>query len=83
LDQKSLSVVGGVSKDEQISFGQQIYRANFDIHVGTIGGLPTKILASLASLVGASLPVTGFIIWYNRKWGKKKKPARIHSNMNA
>ncbi|WP_167457218.1 PepSY-associated TM helix domain-containing protein [Sphingobacterium detergens] len=76
LDQKSLSVVGGVSKDEQISFGQQIYRANFDIHVGTIGGLPTKILASLASLVGASLPVTGFIIWYNRKWGKKRKPAR-------
>jgi uncharacterized iron-regulated membrane protein len=53
--------------------GQKIYRANFDIHVGTIGGMPTKVLASFASLVGASLPITGCVIWYNRKWGKKRK----------
>ncbi len=72
LDQNSLAVVGR-SSFENTSMGQKIYRANFDIHVGTIGGLPTKILASFASLVGASLPVTGFIIWYNRKWGKKRK----------
>lgn len=62
---------------ETLSLGQQIIRMNFDIHVGSIGGLGTKILAAFVSLVGASLPVTGFIIWYNRKWGKKKRPGRL------
>ncbi|WP_177195277.1 PepSY-associated TM helix domain-containing protein [Parapedobacter indicus] len=56
--------------------GEQLFEKNLDIHVGSIGGLPTKILASLVSLVGASLPITGFIIWYNRKYGKKKRKCR-------
>lgn len=43
--------------------------SNKDIHTGRIYGLPTQILALLASLVCASLPVTGFLIW----WGKRKK----------
>lgn len=46
---------------------------NYDIHVGAIAGLPGKIIAFLASLVAASLPVTGFIIWWDRekrKWEK-------------
>jgi uncharacterized iron-regulated membrane protein len=58
---------------QKCHWGKKIYRANFDIHVGTIGGMPTKVLASFASLVGASLPITGCVIWYNRKWGKKRK----------
>ncbi|MET0300045.1 MAG: PepSY-associated TM helix domain-containing protein [Flavitalea sp.] len=53
--------------------GEKFRRLNYDIHTGTVLGLPTKILAFSAALIGASLPVTGFIIWYNRKWGKKKK----------
>ncbi|SMG05876.1 PepSY-associated TM helix domain-containing protein [Sphingobacterium psychroaquaticum] len=73
FDQKTLKQVGGMANLDHYSFGQKVYKANFDIHVGTIGGLTTKIIASIASLVGASLPVTGFIIWYNRKWGKKGK----------
>lgn len=73
FDQKSLKITGESYKPEEYSLGQKIYKANFDIHVGTIGGLTTKIIASIASLIGASLPITGFIIWYNRKWGKKKK----------
>lgn len=48
-------------------------RMNSDIHKGDIGGYPTKILAFFGSLICASLPITGFIIWYQRKWGKKKK----------
>lgn len=55
------------------SFGQKLRRMNYDIHVGSVLGLPGKTLAFFASLVGATLPITGFIIWYNRKWGKKKK----------
>jgi uncharacterized iron-regulated membrane protein len=44
---------------------------NYDIHTGAILGLPGKFLAFFASLIAASLPVTGFMIWMGRK--KKKK----------
>ncbi len=47
----------------------KIARMNYDIHVGAILGLPGKILAFFASLLAASLPVTGFLLW----WGRKKK----------
>lgn len=56
--------------DEQ--FSKWLMRSNYSLHVGAIGGLSTKIIYFVASLICASLPVTGFIIWYNRKWGKKK-----------
>jgi len=72
FDQKTLRKVGEMDSSK-LSFGTKVYKANFDIHVGTIGGMTTKIIAALASLVGASLPITGFIIWYNRKWSKKTK----------
>lgn len=58
---------------QELSAGEKIFRMNFDIHTGQILGLPTKIIAFLACIIGASLPVTGTIIWYNRKWGKKRK----------
>lgn len=43
--------------------------SNYAIHVGSIYGLPTKILATFIALFCASLPVTGFYIW----WGRRKK----------
>ena len=49
-----------------------VYEAsNHDLHTGTFFGLAGKILWSLVSLIGASLPVTGFIIWWKK--GKKAK----------
>ena len=63
-------------KFEEMSAGEKLYAMNFDIHVGQIYGLPTRILAFFASLIGASLPVTGFIIWWFRgKKNNKVKPA--------
>ncbi|SDE16262.1 PepSY-associated TM helix domain-containing protein [Niabella drilacis] len=56
--------------------GEKAIGANYDVHVGAILGLPTKILAFITSLVCASLPVTGFLVWYGRR-RKKKKPKRI------
>lgn len=47
--------------------------SNKDIHTGRIYGLPTQILAFLASLICASLPITGFLIW----WGKRSKKTKI------
>jgi len=51
----------------------KIARMNYDIHVGAIAGLAGKILAFCASLMAASLPVTGFLIWRNRR-KKQQKP---------
>lgn len=52
--------------------GEKLLAMNYDIHVGAIGGLPGKIIAFLASLVSASLPITGFIIWWDREQRKRK-----------
>ncbi len=51
--------------------GEKVQALNYDLHVGSIGGWPTKILAFLVSLVIASLPISGFMIWLGRK--KKNK----------
>jgi uncharacterized iron-regulated membrane protein len=57
--------------NSQKSPGLKLENMNYDIHVGQIAGLPGKILAFIASLISASLPVTGFIIWLGKR---KKKP---------
>ncbi|WP_312790416.1 PepSY-associated TM helix domain-containing protein [Sphingobacterium sp.] len=56
----------------ELGAGEQFRRLNYDIHVGSIWGFPTKVLAFILTFIAGSLPITGFIIWYNRKWGKKK-----------
>ncbi|MBW8685642.1 PepSY-associated TM helix domain-containing protein [Chitinophaga rhizophila] len=43
----------------------------YPIHTGSFYGFPTKILAFIATLVGFTLPISGFLIWIGRK---KKKP---------
>jgi len=57
----------------EASVADKIARMNYDIHVGAIVGLPGKIIAFIASLICASLPVTGFYIW----WGRRKKAAQV------
>lgn len=49
----------------------KIARMNYDIHTGAVLGWPGKILAFFASLIAASLPVTGFYIWRGRRNKKK------------
>lgn len=56
--------------------GEILINANYDIHVGAILGFPGKVLAFLLSLVCASLPVSGFLLWYGRKNKRPKKIAR-------
>ena len=38
----------------------------YSVHVGSWGGIVTRILAFLAALVGASLPLTGYYMWIRR-----------------
>lgn len=72
---KELAATGsyaGRFKDARLA--DKIVRMNYDIHVGAILGISGKLLAFFASLVAASLPITGFYIWWGRKY--KKTPAR-------
>lgn len=55
---------------------EKVMRMNYDIHVGAIAGLPGKFLAFFASLLCASLPVTGFVMWYARNYKKKTQPVK-------
>ena len=55
------------------TIADKMARMNYDIHTGQVLGLPGKIMAFLASLIAASLPITGFYIW----WGRKKKKKRL------
>ncbi len=45
---------------------EKLLRMNYDLHTGRIGSIYTKLLAFAASLVCASLPVTGFLLWRRR-----------------
>ncbi|MEO5911033.1 MAG: PepSY-associated TM helix domain-containing protein [Pelobium sp.] len=72
---KEISVDHIYGRFQDAKTADKIIRMNYDIHVGAIWGIWGKILAFFASLFAASLPVTGFLIY----WGKrnKKKTAKI------
>ena len=55
------------------SKGGKLSDMNYDLHTGQILGLGGKIVAFLASLISASLPVTGTVLWWGRR-NKKAKP---------
>lgn len=57
----------------EASFADQLYLLNYDIHVGAAWGLPGKVLAFFISLICASLPITGFLVWWNKKKKANKK----------
>ena len=57
-------------KYEDAKLADKILRMNYDIHVGAIGGIAGKIIAFLVSLIIATLPVTGVLLWYGRNYKK-------------
>lgn len=55
-------------------FGELISRKTIRaIHVGSWGGLTTRILWFLAAMIGATLPLTGYYLFFKRKFGNRKK----------
>lgn len=56
---------------EKTKFPEKILRMNYDIHIGAIGGIVGKIIAFLVSLIIASLPITGVLLWYGRHYKNK------------
>jgi uncharacterized iron-regulated membrane protein len=53
-------------------FGTDAFRTIYALHVGDFGGLPTRILWFVAALVGSTLPLTGYYMWYKRKRGGRE-----------
>ena len=39
----------------------------YSVHVGSWGGMLTRILTFIAALIGASLPLTGYYLWIRKK----------------
>jgi len=74
---KEIEVKHVFGKFKNASTADKIYRMNYDIHVGAIAGLPGKTIAFFASLIAASMPVTGVLIWMGRKKKKKSATAEI------
>ena len=44
----------------------------YSVHVGSWGGMLTRILAFIAALIGASLPLTGYYLWIRKKVKRKR-----------
>lgn len=48
----------------------------YAFHTGSWGGLWTKALYFLAAFIGATLPLTGYYLWWKRTSQKKRKAAK-------
>jgi uncharacterized iron-regulated membrane protein len=73
FDSKTLELLPNSQKHiNNERFSDWLMRSNYSLHIGAIGGISTKIIYFTASLICASLPITGFYIWWGRK--KKQKP---------
>lgn len=49
------------------SRGMKLQEMSYGIHTGQFFGMTGKIIAFILSLFVASLPITGFIVWWGRK----------------
>ncbi|MFC4749574.1 PepSY-associated TM helix domain-containing protein [Flavobacterium branchiicola] len=58
---------------EDFNTADVVEASNYEVHTGRFFGLFGKIIAFLASLIAASLPITGFMIWLKKKKKAKKK----------
>ncbi|MDN3593533.1 PepSY-associated TM helix domain-containing protein [Zunongwangia endophytica] len=61
------------SEYDSKSAGLKLQEMNYGIHTGQLFGLAGKIIVFLCSLFVAALPLSGFAIWYGRKFNKSTK----------
>ncbi len=45
----------------------------FSVHVGSWGGMFTRILSFIAALIGGTLPLTGYYLWIKREVGRSRR----------
>lgn len=69
--EKNTHRIADIVRSSELQTGDKLAALNYDIHTGGIGGVLTQLLACFISLFCASLPVTGYILWWNK--AKKRK----------
>jgi uncharacterized iron-regulated membrane protein len=70
FDPVTAELLGDERFDEK-NLGMKWRNSNYGIHTGTLFGWPMQVVASLTSLLAASLPVTGALIWFPR-WRRRR-----------
>ena len=66
LDETETPSIYGKYKNAKLA--DKIIRMNYEIHIGSIGGIFGKIIAFLVSLITATLPISGILLWYGKKF---------------
>lgn len=56
---------------DDIQQADRLLNKTISLHIGAWYGMLGKTLTFVACLICTSLPITGFIIWYNRKFKKR------------
>ena len=83
IDQYSGKVLGTLRFSEK-SLGSRVRSTFRPVHVGSIYGTPSKIIAFVVCLLGVSFPVTGIVMWVNRLRKKKhKRQSKPTANIGA
>ncbi|HEU4789894.1 MAG TPA: PepSY-associated TM helix domain-containing protein [Flavobacterium sp.] len=75
LEEKEVGHIFG--KYGNVDTADKLMRMNYDLHTGAVFGLAGKIFAFLISLLIATLPISGFYIW----WGRNKKKKETNSKV--
>jgi uncharacterized iron-regulated membrane protein len=71
VDQYTGSIAGRTSFADR-SLGARVRSTFKPVHTGSIWGMPSKVLAFIVCLFGASFPITGTIMWINRTRKKNR-----------
>ena len=71
IDQYSGKVLGTMKFNER-SLGARVRSTFKPVHTGSIWGTPSKIIAFIVCLLGATFPITGVTMWINRTKRKKR-----------
>lgn len=64
--------LGEITRYEDTSRQQRLRGWFYAFHTGSWGGIWTKLLYFLAALIGATLPLTGYYLWWKRVAGRRR-----------
>jgi uncharacterized iron-regulated membrane protein len=67
LDQYSGKIIKAKLFNEA-QLGDKLKSTNYDIHTGKVFGFIGQLIVFFSSLIAASLPITGFLIWKNKRY---------------
>jgi len=76
LDQYS-GVVLRVENSLEVPLNSWVWNQIYLLHIGTFGGLVTRVLYTVVGLSPIALSITGFILWRHRQWDRARRQESI------